>query len=234
MRTNRVVPALLVGIILALAWTVSAQISPTSWMRLPAPISIGGGAPPTTVAMMVTGGDLRIDRLIGGHVGQVLIGFPIQSPTIRMWSMSDVETVNLASGDVSYLLGGSFGVGTATAGTVAPVGATVGKAFEVFSTANAAVLRVGAAATTQGLDIWQTAADGIVHFDNRHDNAASSMIFRTRALGTPLTNLTLTADGLVSVESLKATGSAGSKAVVCVDTTTGKLYASSTGTDCSN
>jgi hypothetical protein len=41
-------------------------------------------------------------------------------------------------------------------------------------------------------------------------------------------------DGLLSVESLKTTGAAGSKKVVCVDTSTGKLYASSTGTDCSN
>lgn len=41
-------------------------------------------------------------------------------------------------------------------------------------------------------------------------------------------------DSGVRVEALKSTGSAGSKNVVCVDTTTGILYASSTGTDCSN
>jgi hypothetical protein len=39
--------------------------------------------------------------------------------------------------------------------------------------------------------------------------------------------------GIVS-EDLKTTGSAGTKKVVCVDTTTGQLYASSTTTDCSN
>jgi hypothetical protein len=38
----------------------------------------------------------------------------------------------------------------------------------------------------------------------------------------------------VLVSDLKNTGSAGSKKVVCVDTSTGRLYASSTGTDCSN
>jgi hypothetical protein len=38
----------------------------------------------------------------------------------------------------------------------------------------------------------------------------------------------------VSVTSLKAKGSAGNKKVVCVDTATGRLYASSTGTDCSD
>lgn len=40
--------------------------------------------------------------------------------------------------------------------------------------------------------------------------------------------------GLVSIESLKTAGSAGSKRVVCADIATGILYISSTGTDCSN
>lgn len=40
--------------------------------------------------------------------------------------------------------------------------------------------------------------------------------------------------GSVFVESLKTTGSAGGHKVVCVDLTNGRLYASSTGTDCSN
>jgi len=40
--------------------------------------------------------------------------------------------------------------------------------------------------------------------------------------------------GKILVTDLKTTGSAGSKKVVCVDTVTGQLYASSTGTDCSN
>ena len=45
---------------------------------------------------------------------------------------------------------------------------------------------------------------------------------------------TVDAAGVVNVNSLKTTGAAGGKKVVCVDTTTGQLYASSTGTDCSN
>jgi hypothetical protein len=36
------------------------------------------------------------------------------------------------------------------------------------------------------------------------------------------------------VEDLKTTGAAGGKNVVCADTTTGQVYTSSTGTDCSN
>jgi hypothetical protein len=45
---------------------------------------------------------------------------------------------------------------------------------------------------------------------------------------------TISAAGQILHEALKTTGSAGSKNVVCVDTSTGQLYASSTGTDCSN
>ena len=42
------------------------------------------------------------------------------------------------------------------------------------------------------------------------------------------------ANGQIKSEDLKNTGAAGGKKVVCVDTATGLLYASSTGTDCSN
>jgi hypothetical protein len=41
-------------------------------------------------------------------------------------------------------------------------------------------------------------------------------------------------DGQVLFKALMTTGSAGSKKVVCVDTATGQLYASTTGTDCSS
>ncbi len=43
-----------------------------------------------------------------------------------------------------------------------------------------------------------------------------------------------TIQGTLAITSLQTTGSAGSKKVVCVDTATGIMYASSTGTDCSN
>jgi hypothetical protein len=48
------------------------------------------------------------------------------------------------------------------------------------------------------------------------------------------TKVQITNSGQVSVADLKTTGSASGKNVVCVDTATGQLYASSTGTDCSN
>jgi len=46
--------------------------------------------------------------------------------------------------------------------------------------------------------------------------------------------MTINADGTVSVNSLKTTGAASGKKVVCVDLTTGRLFPSSSGTDCSN
>ena len=45
---------------------------------------------------------------------------------------------------------------------------------------------------------------------------------------------TVAITGQATVSGLTTTGAAGSKKVVCVDTATGQLYASSTTTDCSN
>jgi hypothetical protein len=49
-----------------------------------------------------------------------------------------------------------------------------------------------------------------------------------------VTLLRLLPDGNLRVNALRTTGAAAGKKVVCVDTRTGQLYASSTGTDCSN
>lgn len=68
-------------------------------------------------------------------------------------------------------------------------------------------------------------------------NTYGDLLFYTRSVTTdtaPTERLRIVNDGGVLVDSLKTTGSAGSKNVVCVDTSTGKLFASSTGTDCSN
>lgn len=63
-------------------------------------------------------------------------------------------------------------------------------------------------------------------------DGAGSDIFRGYNAAT--LKFTIDANGNIISIPLKTTGSAGSKNVVCVDTTTGQLYASSTGTDCSN
>lgn len=64
------------------------------------------------------------------------------------------------------------------------------------------------------------------------------LVFGTRNVTTsttaPTERMRILADGTVNIADLTNTGSATGKKVVCVDTATGKLYASSTGTDCSN
>lgn len=63
------------------------------------------------------------------------------------------------------------------------------------------------------------------------------LIFGTRSTDTNVAateRMRILNDGTVKIYDLENTGSAGGKSVVCVDTTTGQLYASSTGTDCSN
>lgn len=52
--------------------------------------------------------------------------------------------------------------------------------------------------------------------------------------GSSAIELMTLAPSVTTVASLKTTGAATGKTVVCVDTATGQLYASSTGTDCSN
>ncbi len=72
---------------------------------------------------------------------------------------------------------------------------------------------------------------------NNSGNTAGDFFVATRVLttdSTPLERMRVKADGTVSIEDLKTTGAATGKKVVCVDTSTGVLYASSTGTDCSN
>jgi len=69
------------------------------------------------------------------------------------------------------------------------------------------------------------------------NNTIGDVVISTRNVNTDSTlteRLRVAGNGQVSVAALKTTGSAGSKHVVCVDTATGILYASSTTTDCSN
>jgi hypothetical protein len=70
------------------------------------------------------------------------------------------------------------------------------------------------------------------------NNQDTDLIFYVRSGSSNYTTETealhITAAGNVLVPALKRPGSAGGKRVVCVDTTTGQLYASSCSTDCSD
>jgi hypothetical protein len=84
-------------------------------------------------------------------------------------------------------------------------------------------LQVGGNAASEGLVVDKAASTGhtMLHLRNNTGDAL-------KVIGAGATI------GQVYVESLKTTGSAGGKKVVCVDTADGRLYTSSTGTDCSN
>jgi len=72
---------------------------------------------------------------------------------------------------------------------------------------------------------------------NGTNNTAGDVIVATRVNttdGTLTEQMRIAGSGAITMTTLKTTGSAGSKKVVCVDTSTGQLYASSTSTDCSN
>jgi hypothetical protein len=64
-----------------------------------------------------------------------------------------------------------------------------------------------------------------------------ALVFGTRDVTTdsaPTERLRIASDGGVLIADLKTTGAATGKKMVCVDTTTGKLYASTSSTDCLN
>lgn len=78
---------------------------------------------------------------------------------------------------------------------------------------------------------------GVIGFSSNADAnaAAADTAFRRNAANTmELDNGTLGGSANLIITGLKTTGSAGSKNVVCVDTSTGKLYASSSGSTCAN
>jgi hypothetical protein len=77
---------------------------------------------------------------------------------------------------------------------------------------------------------------GTVNGSPSSNDMPGNLFFSTTLDGAaaPTVRLEITNTGTVLVNDLKTTGAATGKKVVCVDTTTGQLYASSTGTDCSN
>lgn len=68
-------------------------------------------------------------------------------------------------------------------------------------------------------------------------NTYGDLVFGTRSVTTdtaPTERMRIVNDGGVLIADLKTTGAANGKTVVCVDTTTGKLYASTSGVACAN
>lgn len=182
--------------------------------RVSAPVNSGGG---------------HITNLYGEYFeDQTLAGTTLN---YQLYSAGNLHS--FFAGPMEFSADVAIGTTTPLAGL--PVGAVSGRTLMINAAANDAVVSLRAAASTlEGVDIWYDVSVPTTYFDSRWNNPATSIVFRTRTLGSPQTNLTLIGDGSVSMDSLKTTGSAGTKKVVCVDTATGKLYASSTSTDCSN
>jgi hypothetical protein len=88
-------------------------------------------------------------------------------------------------------------------------------------------------AMDEGVYIWQNGSNGGLNASiSTMQISASGAGAGAPALGT--NDIQLLSTGVVKIANLKTTGSAGSKKVVCVDTATGQLYASSSDTQCAN
>lgn len=98
----------------------------------------------------------------------------------------------------------------------------LGTITEVNSASNAVAIRMYTAGGGSGRAI----------IDSFHTGSGTTKPLSLQIDGTE--KLEIDTTGQVLIDALKTTGSAGSKKVVCVDTATGQLYASSTAVDCSN
>lgn len=133
---------------------------------------------------------------------------------------------------VQYSFGSSMGLGGLPASSIGGalryiyIGGSTAPGFVLDP--NDSTLEVSLAGTSAGMyyDVagHGTATNNIHVFRTSNTNSSYTMVERVR----------IASDGTVLIADLKTTGAATGKKVVCVDTTTGQLYASSTGVDCSN
>jgi len=104
--------------------------------------------------------------------------------------------------------------------------------IEIINTSNTANAGAAISVITTGDSATGPAAVRfIVHTDGANEAEAIVELTGDEG-GTP--TLIFETPGRVAFTSLETTGAAGSKKVVCVDTATGQLYASSSSTECSN
>jgi hypothetical protein len=145
-------------------------------------------------------------------------GSPADSPSAGMWITTKRGTGPasdaLHSAAATYPLDVGLGITGVSNNGSDGVGYTKGIQIGGFGSPwGESASRVGS-----GIDISEYAVRGLYIHD---------------ATSTPTAAIEATA-GAIILGDLKTTGAAGSKKVVCVDVSTGRLYASSTGTDCSN
>ena len=139
----------------------------------------------------------------------------------------DVGSDAISGGAGSFTTGAFSGLVTSTVSSKALQfsGATTGNSYMRFDNSGGSLL-MGLESSAGGTIITGGTADSTV----LTSGGATSL-----HLGTSDTvRFTINSSGAVSMTGLTTTGAASGKKVVCVDTATGILYASSTGTDCSN
>lgn len=189
------------------------------------------------------------------------IGGSITGNTMKFWTSFNHVGINASSSLVEISIVGNQLLNT---GAGSPVGITVAGSNDCVITGNSIVgFTTGITATTTedctisgnnfqnngvGVNFNQSQFVSITGntFENGGVTSAGGgttvsplLISNTLSLGstavlTGSTNLTRYDLEAANLPSLTSTGSATGKKVVCVDTTTGQLYASSTGIDCSN
>lgn len=197
-----------------------------NWLDNVASASLGANAPTTDASVQ------EWLQLSGG-----MIHAPLNAPsgynTIMLgdrWSLLTIAQAppGVAGYDVGILGGGASG---ADAGGAYIFGQTL------YDATTGGLLADGSSVGVYGGKL--TGAGGQVYLQggrSRANNAnGGDLFFYTGAgNGTGHAGDVVIHSRLVTIDNLTATGSATGKKVVCVDTATGALYASSTGTDCSN
>lgn len=189
------------------------------------------------------------------------IGGSITGNTMKFWTSFNHIGINASSSLLEIVMAGNQLLNT---GAGSPVGITVAGSNDCVITGNSIVgFTTGVVATTtedctisgnnfqnNGVGVNFNQSQFIAITGNTFENGGVTsagggttvsplLVSNTLSLGstavlTGATNLTRYDLESANIPSLTSTGSAGSKNVVCVDTTTGKLYASTTGTDCSS
>lgn len=124
-----------------------------------------------------------------------------------------------------------YGQGISFSGKVA-VGTTTGarKLTVLDETSSESFqIKLGANQATFNYDLGRNTGEGLLHFYG-NQTGANGYVFE----GVDRVFMRLNNNGAVIIPNLQTTGAASGKKMVCVDTTTGQLYASSTGTGCDN
>jgi hypothetical protein len=151
---------------------------------------LDGDANPATISSQQVGGKAVMGFIMGG------------SQRMQINSDGNVGIGNSAytggSADPAAAPPTGSGVGPGTAGNAAKIlkvdgGENVDAGIQIVGHSN-----------PYGMDLWTDVSTGDVYIDQRGDNAAYDMHFRTRTTGTPITAMTITGSGQIGFGKVPA------------------------------